>query len=374
MFGKRLKLFRLLGFNVYIDLSWLFLAVLISWSLARGVFPSRYPALSLSTYWVMGLAGALGLFASIVFHEFAHSLVARREGTPMRGITLFIFGGVAEMGDEPRNPKAEFLIAIAGPASSVFLGGMFLLLAALGKGGPVSLEAVLRYLGWINLVLAAFNLVPAFPLDGGRVLRSVLWGWQHDLRKATRVASTIGAGFGLLLMGLGIFSFVSGNFIGGMWWFLIGMFVRNASQSSYQQVLLRQALSGEPVRRFMQPAPVTVSPDISVAQLVDDYIYRYHHKMFPVVERDHLKGCVNLEQVKHVARDEWDRHTVREITAGCSPENIVSPETDAVQALKTMSRKQNSRLMVVDHDHLVGVLSLKDLLQFLSLRMELEGA
>ncbi|HEV8612157.1 MAG TPA: site-2 protease family protein [Gemmatimonadales bacterium] len=375
MFGKRLKLFRLLGFNVYIDLSWLFIAVLVSWSLARGVFPARYGGLSLTTYWVMGLAGALGLFASIVFHEFAHSVVARREGTPMRGITLFIFGGVAEMGDEPRSPRSEFLIAIAGPLSSVVLGGMFLGLAALGGGAfPGPLEGVLRYLGWINLVLVAFNVVPAFPLDGGRVLRSALWAWKHDLRRATRIASTIGAGFGLLLMALGIFSFVSGNFIGGMWWFLIGMFVRNASQMSYQQLLLRQTLSGEPVRRFMQPAPITVSPDISVEELVDDYVYKYHHKMFPVVEQDHLKGCVNLEQVKQVARDEWPRHTVREITAGCSPENVVSPDTDAAQALSTMSRKQTSRLMVVDHDRLVGILSLKDLLQFLSLRIELEGA
>ena len=375
MFGKRITLFKLLGFEVRLDLSWLIIAVLVTWSLARSVFPAYFENLSVLTYWWMGIVGALGLFLSVIVHEFAHSLVARRFGLHMKGITLFIFGGVAEMADEPPSAKTEFFMAIAGPVTSVFLGLVLFGVTAFGgwTGWSKPVLGVLSYLWSINLVLAAFNLLPAFPLDGGRVLRAALWGWTKRLRRATRIASLIGSGFGILLIGVGVFNIIRGDFVGGIWWFLIGMFVRSASQGSYQQLLVRQVLAGEPVRRFMVTDPVTVPYYISVEQLVEDYIYKYHFKMYPVLQEDKLVGCISTREVKEIPRNEWNQHTVKEISKSCTGENTVPPGTDAMVALALMNRTRNSRLMVVEDGRLLGIIALKDLLRFLSLKLDLEG-
>ena len=245
MFGRRVRLFKLLGFAVHIDMSWLVLALLITWSLARGLFPYQYEKLSSITYWSMGAAGALGMFASIIFHELCHSLVARRFGLPMKGITLFIFGGVAEMDEEPPSPKAEFFMAIAGPASSILLGLFGYVVSVAGEEWlPVPVAGVLEYLTIINFVLAGFNLVPAFPLDGGRVLRSALWQWKKNFRWATRIASKLGSFFGTVLIFLGILNILRGNVIGGIWQSMIGFFLGNAARMSYHQVLMRRALEG----------------------------------------------------------------------------------------------------------------------------------
>ncbi len=374
MFGRRIKLFTLLGFEVGLDWSWLIIAVLVVWSLAEGLFPYFYKHLSPQTYWLMGVAGALGLFASIIFHEFCHSLVARKFGMQMKGITLFIFGGVAEMVDEPPSAKAEFLMAIAGPLSSLLLALVFYVLYQAGMlgGWPLAVNGVLVYLALINGILALFNLLPAFPLDGGRVLRSVLWGWGKNLRWATRISSQIGSAFGVLLIFLGILQFLKGNFIGGLWWFLIGMFLQSAARMSYQQLLTRKALEGEPVRRFMTPHPVTVPPSATLKDLVEEYIYRYHFKFFPVMEDGRLLGCITTREVKEVPRERWDRVTVGELVMRCSPENTVSPDTDAVQALALMNRTGFSRLMVMEGARLVGLVTLKDMMKFLSLKVELE--
>jgi len=374
MFGKRMKLFNLLGFEVKIDASWLVIAVLVTWSLASGLFPYLYPGISREAYWTMGVLGALGLFASIVAHEFCHSLVARKVGIPMKGITLFIFGGVAEMGDEPPTARAEFLMAIVGPLSSMAIGAVFYLIYRYGEsaGWSTPVNGVIYYVAYINGILAAFNLLPAFPLDGGRVLRSILWGARGNLRWATRVSATIGSAFGLGLIFLGIFKFVSGDVIGGVWMFLIGMFLRNAAQMSYQQLLVRKALEGEPVRRFMNPDPVTVQSSSTVEKLVEDYIYKYHHKMFPVMEGEKLVGCITTRQVKDIPREAWDRETIREAASPCSDENTISPATDAVKALAMMNQSGVSRLLVVEGGRLVGLVTLKDLLDFFSLKVELE--
>lgn len=374
MFGRRFKLFTLLGFEVRIDLSWIIIAGLVTWSLAAGLFPYRYHNLTPETYWLMGVIGAAGLFVSIILHEFCHSIVARHFGMQMKGITLFIFGGVAEMGDEPPNAKAEFLMAIAGPISSFVIAGICYLIyrAGMEGGWPTPVNGVTWYLAYINAILAVFNLLPAFPLDGGRVLRSILWGWKQNIRWATRVSSGIGATFGVGLIVLGIFQVISGNFIGGMWMFLIGMFLRGAAQMSYQQLMVRQALEGEPVRRFMNANPVTVPNSITVKELVEDYIYKYHYKMFPVMEGDKLVGCITTRQVKEVPREQWDRETIRELAQSCSPENTVTPGTDAIKALARMNQTGVSRLLVVEDGRLVGLVTLKDLLDFFSLKVELE--
>ena len=374
MFGKRIKLFKLLGFEVRIDLSWIIIATLVTWSLAAGLFPYLYPDLSRETYWLMGVVGALGLFVSIVAHEFCHSLVARSFGMPMKGITLFIFGGVAEMGDEPPTARAEFMMAIVGPLSSMAIGAVFYLIYHFGKsaGWDTPINGVIYYIAYINIILAVFNLLPAFPLDGGRVLRSILWGVKDNLRWATRVSSAIGAAFGIGLIVLGVFQFISGNVIGGVWMFLIGLFLKSAAQMSYQQLLVRKALEGESVRRFMNANPVTVPDSITVERLVDDYIYKYHYKMFPVMSGDRLVGCITTRQVKDIPREAWSRETIREAASPCSAENTISPQTDAVKALAMMSQGGISRLMVVEDGRLVGLVTLKDLLDFFSLKVELE--
>jgi Zn-dependent protease/predicted transcriptional regulator len=375
MFGKQLTLFTIFDFKVRIDLSWIIIAVLVTWSLATGLFPFYYRGLSTTTYWTMGLIGAIGLFASIIFHELWHSLVARKFGLPIKEITLFIFGGVANMEDEPASAKAELWMALAGPAASLVLSGIFYVLSALGHALalPIASVGVLSYLSGINAILAVFNLIPAFPLDGGRVLRAALWNWKNNLKWATRLASNIGAGFGIFLIVMGVFTLISGSLIGGFWWILIGMFVVNASRMSYQKLLIRRSLEGEPVRRFMKTDPVTVAPSLTVQQLVEEYIYKYHFKMFPVAENQKPVSCVTTRQVKEIPREEWDEHTVEEIAAPCSDDNTISAETDAMKALSLIHRTQASRLMVVDQTgQLVGILALKDLLQFLSLKMDLE--
>lgn len=217
-------------------------------------------------------------------------------------------------------------------------------------------------------------MIPAFPLDGGRVLRSVLWAARKRLTWATRIVATLGTGFAFLLMALGVFICLFGDFITGLWCWLIGMFVRSGSRMSYQDVVLRGALEGQPVARFMNAHPVTVPSSISLADVVENYVYRYNFRTFPVVENGHFLGCISLKQLKAIPKREWGRHTVQSVMRPCEPERRLSPETEATQALATMNRTRARRLMVVDQDRLVGVIALGDLLNFLSRKAEMEGA
>ncbi len=374
MFGKGIRLFRLFGFSVEIDASWLIIAALVTWSLAAGYFPTFYPDLSTATYWWMGVMGALGLFAAIVVHEFSHSLVARWYGLEMRGIRLFVFGGVAQMDEEPESPAAEFMMAIAGPIVSVLISasayGLYVLGVGLGWSTPV--RAVLFYLAWINAVLVIFNMIPAFPLDGGRVLRSALWKLKGNLRWATRIATYGGTAFAVFLMVTGLVSLFAGHFIEGLWWILLGLFLRAASESSYQQVLVRRALGNEPVERVMRTDVHSVPSSISVEELVEDHVYRHHFKMFPVTEDGNLVGCVTTRKVKEIPREQWSRHTVGQVAEPCSEENSISPSTGALEALQKMTRDGRSRLLVVEDGRLRGVISLKDVSRLISLKLELE--
>jgi len=375
MFGRTFTLVKLFGFEVKIDLSWLVLGLLISWTLAKGFFPDSYKGLDPATYWAMGVAAAVGLLISIVFHELWHSLIARKFGLPMKGITLFIFGGVAEMTEEPPSPKAEFFMAAAGPVSSIVLGAALVGISAIGQGGswPRPFVGVTNYLGFLNLMLAGFNLIPAFPLDGGRVLRAILWGWKDNLRWATRVSSGIGSAFGTAMVFIGALQFVFGNLVGGMWLFLIGMFLRGASKSALTQLAIQQAFQGERVKKYMKDDPVTVPAGTSVREFVDDFILRHHYKMFPVVdEAGRLAGCATLNQVKEIPKEEWDLRRVADLSKACSMDNTVSPDDQVLSALSLMSRTNASRLIVVEGDRLVGVITLKDIMRVLSIKADLE--
>lgn len=374
MFGKRITLFRLLGFEVRLDLSWLVLGLLITWSLADSLFPAQHPGWATSTYWLAGASGAVGLFFSILFHELSHSIVARAHGIEMKGITLFIFGGVAEMEEEPKDARAEFLMAAVGPIASGVLAVAFGAPAWWGRAGgwPEPVTALCAWLGVTNLMLAGFNLLPAFPLDGGRMLRAALWGWRGNVRQATRVASRIGVAFAWVLIGLGALQVVLHSFVSGLWLVLIGWFLRMAANAPYQQLVVKQALAGVPVAQLMRTDVVTVPRAISVQDLVDMFILRHHFKMFPVVDGDRVLGTVTVEQVKALAREEWQSQSVGAIAQPLSDENVIAPAAEANDALVRMSRTGQSRLMVVEGQRLVGVLSVRDLFGFLALKMELE--
>jgi len=373
MVTRRYDLFRLFGFPVRIDVSWFVVAVLITWSLATGLFPARIPGLTPATYWVMGVVGMLALFGSIVVHEFAHAMVARRRGIPMRGITLFIFGGVAEMGDEPASATAELMMAVVGPLTSVAIAAVCFLVASAAHGHwPLPVVGVLAYLAFVNAALAAFNMLPAFPLDGGRVFRAALWKWKGDFRWATRVAAAAGSGFSFAFMALGVFTLLRGDLIDGLWWFLIGLFLRRASSASYEQVLLRRAFEGEPVRRFMTANPVTAPAGISIQDLVESYVYHYHHKLFPVTENGHLVGCITTRDVKAVPHEQWKQRTVGTLAHAVSSENSVAPDMDAMKAITLMQRTGRQRLLVVSNGELAGVVTLKDLLRFFALKVQLD--
>jgi Zn-dependent protease/predicted transcriptional regulator len=373
---RGIHLFTLFGFEVKLDLSWLLLALLISWSLGAGWFPARYPELSGHAHAWMGVSVAIGVFFSIVFHEFSHSIVARFYGMPIRGITLFIFGGVAEMESEPPNPKAEFLMAIAGPISSFLLAAVLWGTATIAEDAtwPLPVTGVLSTLAVINFTVAVFNLAPAFPLDGGRVLRAALWHWRRDLHEATFISSRIGRGFGTALMILGVVAFVGGNLIGGMWWFLIGIFVRGAASSSYQQLVLKDMVEGQPVRRFMRSEPITVAPSVSIADWVEEYVYRHHYKMYPVLDGSQLLGCITVDSLQRLQRNDWPSTKVADLMESRSESNTIDADTDTMALLsRILQPGGRSRFMVVEDNRLVGIISLKDLLELISLKLQIES-
>lgn len=377
MFGKPFRLFRLFGFTVKADPSWLIVVALVVWTISVQ-FRGLYPGLPEAVYWSLGIMGAIGLFGSIVLHELAHALVARRFEMPIRGITLFIFGGVAEMESEPPTAKSEFWVAIAGPVMSAVIGLLLVFgLTPLGRatGMPLPLQTLIFHIGVMNFILVAFNMIPAFPLDGGRVLRSLLWAIRSNLRWATKITSTIGSFFGLALIVLGVWMMIrgEGSLMQGLWLAFIGWFLRNAAAASYQQLLIRRALEGEPVSRFMTPHPVTAPSEITLSDFVENYVYRYHFKMFPVVDgQGRLIGCISTKRLKELPREEWDTTIIREIAEGCSGRNTLRPDTDAMSALSRMQRLGVGRMMVTEGDQLVGIFSMRDVMKLMALRVELD--
>lgn len=367
---------KIFNIPIRLDFSWLFILILVIWSLSSFVFPSYcrdYPV-SQSTFWVMGVLGGIGIFGSILFHELSHAIVAKKYGLLINRITLFVFGGVAEIADEPSTSQSEFKMAVAGPIFSYCLSGFFFILEYLSNyfEFPISERAVVNYLAWGNFALASFNLLPAFPLDGGRILRAYLWKRKKSIVEATRVASKIGSGFGFALIGLGVVTFLFRNFIGGMWYFLLGMFLREAAQSSYKQVLIKKSFEGELVSRFMEINPVVVSSVATIQDLVDHFIVKYQHRLFPVVRDGKLVGCFRARDLKKVPRANWRSAYVEDYMEPISEQNSISPTMDAKEALLRMSQQGEDRLLVVEHETLEGVLILKDMLNYFALVYEFQ--
>ncbi|MFT7824548.1 MAG: site-2 protease family protein [Sulfurimonas sp.] len=374
MLRRKRELFKLLGFTVSVDVSWGIILFLVIWSLAEGAFPAYYPNLSMQTYWIMGVIGALGLFVSIIIHEFSHSLVARKYGLDIKGITLFIFGGVAEMKDEPDNPKTEFFMAIAGPIASLLLSVLFGALYQVATIAELSIPTIgiFGYLSVINLLLALFNMVPAFPTDGGRILRALLWWTKGDLHWATLMASRISVGFALFIIITGFMHMVQGNLIGGIWWILIGSFLFSAANSSYQSLLIKQSFAGKNVREFMNPNPVTVPSHLTLQEFVDRYLYPYHYKMFPVTDHGDISGIITLGALKSVPPEEWTRSKVGQVAQKSAPINTISAASSVQDAIRIMNENGVGRMLVSENHRIVGIITLKDLLEFFALKIELE--
>ncbi len=376
MFTNKIDLFTIMGFRVSLDLTWFVLAILIVWSLAGGYFPSVIEGIDTGTAVVLGIAGALGLFVSIILHEFSHAIVARRYDIPIKGITLFIFGGVAEMEDEPPSAKSEFLMAIAGPIMSFVLALLFqsIAMALPGAADESPLVALFAYLALINAVLAIFNLVPAFPLDGGRVLRAAIWWWTGDLGRATRIGAGTGRFLGSVLVALGFLNALTGNFVAGMWQALIGLFIIGAARSTETRMTMTSLLEDIPVRRLMVAHPIAVPDDTPVDYLIENYFYRFNHKVFPVLRDGVLMGCVRLDDVGRVPPEERARRTAGDILAADSAARTVGPDTPVLEAMNVMQAHNVSRLMVAEAGELVGMLTMRDIVAHVGIRRELGAA
>jgi Zn-dependent protease/CBS domain-containing protein len=362
-----LQLGRIAGVRIGVNWSWLVVFALIVWSLADGVFPSQNPGLSNATYIAMALVAALLFFASLLLHELGHARQARREGMEIEGITLWLFGGVAQFKGSFPSAGAEFRIAIAGPLVSLVLGVLFVLLAVFA-GSPTEVDGVAAWLGYINLTLLVFNLLPALPLDGGRVLRSALWYFKGDFAWATRIASNIGRGFGYLFIAGGIAMLIFQGSFSGAWLAFIGWFLLQAATAEARYVATQQALDGLRVRDLMVRDPVTVDADLTLGQFVDDVAGRRRYTTYPVLEDGRPVGLLPFRSVVAVPRSEWDRRRVRDSMIGREQVPLLDESEPAIDALAELSSSDVNRGLVVDNEHLAGLLSITDLARALEVR------
>ena len=372
---------RALGIPIRVHASWFFIFFFVTWSLATGYLPDELPGLSGSRYWGMGAVAAVLLFVSVLLHELGHSYVAQRYRIPISQITLFLFGGVAHMRAEPPSPRAEFLIAIAGPIVSFALGAFSLGLAAASQWWPMPSGgqgfAVLGWLlGAVNVQLGLFNLIPGFPLDGGRALRAGLWAWGYDFQVATSRAAFLGLGFGVLLAGCGgvwlggaiVGLFDSSMASNGGWLIFIGAFLFGAAWSTRKQVALRLALSGTSVRDVMVRAVVTMSPQLSLQTAVEEFFVAYGYGSFPVMEEGQVVGLIAVEDVQAISQSLWSWRTVADVMRPASTELFIPPDASMMQAMERMVRTGYDRLVVIDGaSHPVGLVTRSAVAQFLQL-------
>jgi Zn-dependent protease/CBS domain-containing protein len=362
------------GIPIRIHFTWLIIFGLLSWSLASGYFPQRYPDLPITAYWIKAIIAALFLFGSVLVHELMHALMAQNLQVPIAGITLFALGGVSEMKQEPPSPSAEFMIAIVGPLASFVLAGVFWLVwQALERGDPdPSFAAIALYLVGLNTVVGVFNLLPAFPLDGGRVLRSIIWGITKNLKKATYLATRIGRGFAYIMIIFGAVSLFAGAGFQGIWMAIIGFFLLQGAQASYTQVLLKEALAGIAVRDIMVKEVVTVPPSLSVRELIERYFLTYGYGGFPLVENGQVVGLISLGDVKQVSPEEYDRVTVREVMVPLTERLTIRPDEDVSVAFQRMAEDELGRLVVVERGRMLGLVTKTGLSRFLQMKLELQ--
>jgi Zn-dependent protease/predicted transcriptional regulator len=373
MLRTNFRLFKVLGIPVEINISWFIIFALVSWSLVSLYFPSNYPDLSIASHWIMGLVASLLLFVSVVLHELGHSYVAKTHGVPIKRITLFMFGGVSQLSKESADPATEIKIAIAGPAVSyilmVILFGLYF--AAVRGGIHQGVAPVLKYLAYVNGILGTFNLIPGFPLDGGRLLRAVIWKTTGDLRKSTYAASRVGSFVGIAFIVIGIIGVFRGLFVFGLWMVLIGFFLRQAAEASYVQVVISGALKGVKVGEVMKADVVAVGRDLSVQDLVDGYFFRYHYDCFPVTEDGRLVGLVTLNDLKQLPRDQWAGKQVGDVMQTDLATLSVTRDEEVSDVLRRVVRDRCGKLPVVEGDRLVGIITRRDIMEALRVYSDL---
>ncbi len=353
LFQGAWKIGTIMGIPVMVHFSWFIVFGLITWSLSTFYFPKAAPDLPLVSYWTKGVIAAILLFFSVAFHELAHSVVAKRYKITIESITLFIFGGVAQMRGEPPHPEAELRIAIVGPLSSFFLAIIFFIITVNTTGG---VKALFSYLGEINLILGVFNLIPGFPMDGGRVLRSILWRKKKNFFYATQKASSIGQKIALFFIFFGIFSIFS-DMPGGLWLMLIGWFLYTAAQTSYEQSRLQESLSGVKVKDVMVKDLVTVKPSITIDELVHQYFLRYGYGGFPIVSEGRYLGIITLKDIKDIPRDAFQETKVSQAYSRHKKEWEISEDEYVMKALERMVTEDVGRLVIMDGDKLIGMIT-----------------
>jgi Zn-dependent protease/CBS domain-containing protein len=363
-----IRLFRIAGIDIYINVSWIIIVVLLTWSLATGWFTVLYPGWSTATYWLVSLLASLLLFASVLLHELAHSLVARARGLSVKSITLFIFGGVSNIEQEPESPGVEFQMAFVGPLVSILLGAIFFLLLLPLRGVNSPLAAIIGYLALMNVTLGIFNLIPGFPLDGGRVLRSIIWKANGNLQRATRATTLIGQIIAYLLILLGVWLFFAVNVLDGIWIGFIGWFLLVSAQSSNSQAMLQSVFRGVTVAQVMNPAPITVPANISLQKLVDDYFLPHGLRSALVTQADQLAGLITLGDIRHVPREQWAQVPVGHAMIPLERLHVVSPQQNLNDVLPLMVGQDINQLPVVQDGRLVGVLSRDAIMRYLEVR------
>jgi len=335
--------------------------------------PRQYPGLSQATYWGIGIASAFILFGSVLLHELSHSYIAKKNGLPIARITLFFFGGVSEMTEEPQNPSLEVRMAAAGPLTSfaiaAVLGALWFLSNTLRL--PLALTATVGYGALINATLGVFNLLPAFPLDGGRVFRGTLWKHSGNLVRSTETAARVTEALSLLMMLGGFVAIIFGDFVDGIWIVVLGWFIKTGAETGLRQTLIGEALSGISVGDIMTKTVLTVPPDISLQQLVSDYFLVHRHGGYPVAKDGQVLGIITLQCVRAVPKDQRSTLTVAQAMIPCERTVMVSPTLGAMDAFQKMARENVGRLLITQNGQLVGILTRGDLLRTVQTRQEL---
>lgn len=365
-----ISLGRLLGIPIGLDYSWFLAFILITWTLAANYYPAEFNNWPAVQYWVVAAATAILLFVSVLLHELGHAVIAMRYKIPVRSITLFIFGGVAQIDAEPPSPGAEFWIALAGPAVSLALAVIFGLLQ-LVLTGIAPLLALAEYLAYINGILVLFNLIPGFPLDGGRVLRALIWGITHSFSRATLIAANVGRAIAFLFILWGVWQMFSGNFGSGLWIAFIGWFLENAASAQVQRQVAQDLLADHQVAEAMNPGYTSISPEATLQHLVDEHILGAGRRCLIVVRGDETLGILTLHNVKEVPRAEWPTTTAAETMIPINAVKRVRPETELGEAMAEMNRDGVNQLPVMVDGHCLGLLSRGDLVDFMRTRREL---
>jgi Zn-dependent protease/predicted transcriptional regulator len=359
MFDGNFSIGRYGGVEVRLNWSLIAVVALIVWSLADGVFPSQNPGLSHNTYLGMAIVAAVLFLASILLHELGHSWVARHEGIEVDSITLWLFGGVSQFKSQFKSPGAEFRTAVTGPLVSIVLGVVFVLIAVAHP--PSYVDGVAAWLGYINLILGVFNLIPAAPLDGGRVLHAALWRAKGDFAWATRISSEIGQGFGYLLIGLGLVMFFFQGSFSGAWLAFVGWYLLHAAKAEARYVATEQALRGLRVRDLMVRNPVTVDADSTLGRFMDDVAGSHRFTAYPVLDAGRPVGLLPFASVARVPRTEWETRRVEDAMVPLEQVAVLTEDEPAVDALAELSEPGANRALVVDNGHLAGLLSISDL-------------